>query len=108
MPMRVGSDAPPNALEIVCGSGPRVSYRTDVERVAGDRCDDRARFALVLPEWEKRAAGERAPHKSTPLRAAPYFRPDPIRGSPSRSPLADRSLTVLCDQPDFVKRAFPP
>ena len=30
---------------------------------------------------------ERTPHKSTPLRAAPCFRPDPVRGSPSRSPL---------------------
>ena len=41
------------------------------------------------------AAGERTPHKSTPLRAAPYFRPDPIHGSPSRSPLANSGLNVL-------------
>ena len=30
---------------------------------------------------------KRTPHKSTPFRAASYFRPDPFRGSPSRSPL---------------------
>ena len=40
--------------------------------------------------YEKKSADERAPHKSTPLRAAPYFRPDPLHGSPSRSSLTNR------------------
>lgn len=38
----------------------------------------------------RRTAGKWAPHKSTPLRAASYFRPDPVHGSPSRSPLSRR------------------
>ena len=41
---------------------------------------------------EKLTVGQRAPHKSTPLMAAPYFRPDPVHGSPSRSPLPDSSI----------------
>ena len=36
-------------------------------------------------------AGKRIPHKGTPLRAAPYFRPDPVHGFLSRDPLAGRS-----------------
>jgi hypothetical protein len=44
---------------------------------------------------QKKPVGERAPHKSTPLRAAPYFRPDPFHGSPSRSSLANRLLVKL-------------
>ena len=40
---------------------------------------------------EELTVPERTPHKSTPLRAAPYFRPDPIHGSPSRSPLRNSS-----------------
>ena len=39
------------------------------------------------------SVGQRTPHKSTPLRAAPYFRPDPVGGSPSRSPLTNSQAT---------------
>lgn len=53
---------------------------------------------------EKKPAGERAPHKSTPLRAAPYFRPDPLHGSPSRSSLTNRlGSSVLFSLDGFVK-----
>lgn len=41
---------------------------------------------------------KRTPHKSTPFRAASYFRPDPFRGSPSRSPLFN-SRSLRCAIP---------
>ena len=39
-------------------------------------------------KFPRTTADQRIPHKVTPLRAAPYFRPDSVHDSLSRDPLA--------------------